>query len=208
MRALAPALVPLLLLAVAGCGGSDSTDAGSAGSSGSSASASPSSRPSASSTTAPTPPPPAPTATTAAPGVPSSLKQQARGSTDTYLDAVSSALAAPSRGSGRLRGTDALTGSALAQVRNQSAELADLGQRVVGRPRVLSSVVTSRTTSPPRMTVAVCLDNSRVRVVGTDGRTVRQPASVKRPTLNILSLAQQGGTWVVTGQTFPDDPDC
>ena len=137
------------------------------------------------------------------------LRQQARASTLEYVDAVAQALTRPDVTPSKASAAQGrVVGPALAALQNQAAEMADLGQRIEGRPRVVSSVVTAHSESPPSMTVAACLDNSGVRVLGRGGRRLAQPASTDKRTLNILSLRRLGRDWVVTGQTFPDNPDC
>lgn len=143
-------------------------------------------------------------------GVPAALRQQARASATDYLDTVSDTLADPraataSKGIGGGR----LTGAALAQLTNQATELAGNDQRVLGRPRVVSAAVTDRSASPPTLTVAVCVDNSRVKVVDRSGKELRSGAAAKKErSLNLLTLVRRSGTWVVTDLTFPDDPSC
>ncbi|MGA8995473.1 MAG: hypothetical protein WB441_14320 [Nocardioidaceae bacterium] len=141
--------------------------------------------------------------------VPSRTLRAARRSTGSYLDAVTSVLSAPRRSKPTGgAATDQVGGTALAQLVNQAAELAQNGQRVVGRPRVVSSVVTGRTVDPPTLTLAVCLDNSAVRVLDAQGTPLPRNPTADRPTRNILTLAQRAGRWVVVDQGFPDDPDC
>ncbi len=130
--------------------------------------------------------------------------------TRDYVEAVTGVLAAPKASVRRSKAKDVatgVTGTALAQLTNQAAELAESGRRVVGKPIIVRSVITGRTTNPATMTVSVCLDTSRVKLLDRSGRTVSGGSAPAR-TRNILTLVQRDGRWLVSGQTFPDNPNC
>ena len=196
-------------LAVAGCSGSGSPDT-------SSAKATP--RASSGVTT------PSPRTSSAAPGsgattsgrppkapkavaVPARTAHQARQRTVSYVDTVTSVLADPTRTTAERTSPGPVTDHALAQLVNQATEYAANGWRVTGRPRVLSTTVVGRTRTPSTLTVDVCVDNSTVKVVDKRGVAVPGPASPAR-TRNLLTLVPRDGSWVISDQGFPDNPDC
>jgi hypothetical protein len=183
---------------VSGCGGSDHAAARSDRES-------PSPTPSSSAT----PLPSAPTAT-AAIKVPRKDAKDAETSTRGFLTAQFDALAKPDEAlttSGQRALDSLVVGNALAQLIDQAKQLAASKQHVVGHPRVISAVVTHRTSTPPTMTVSACIDNSSVRVVSNDGKPV--PGSTPQTRVrNILTLLAKGGQWLVADQTFADNPSC
>ncbi len=104
---------------------------------------------------------------------------------------------------------DEVAGDARRAVLNSVAELHSNHWHQVGRPRLVSEHVLAYHphASPPRLTVAACLDTSDVRLVDRAGGTVPNSAVGYR-SWNYLTLVRRGAGWVVTDQTFPDDPDC
>jgi hypothetical protein len=141
--------------------------------------------------------------------VPAKTRAAVRAGTVDYVGAVSAALGAPKTFVKRTTSKPAgpMVGTALGQLTNQSQEYVQNGWHVVGRSRVVRSSVVGRSTKPPTLTVAACLDNSAVRVVDRSGKKLPASAANGR-TLNILTLVLRHGEWVVANQSFPDDPDC
>lgn len=134
---------------------------------------------------------------------------------DDYADAVGDVLADPPPGDDSgdsdvaLVVLDAVTGAALEELRNQAAEYEASGWRVVGRPRVVRHRVAAYYTDPERAVVRACLDNSKVRVVDADGRTVPGSRPVHPRTLNVLTVVKDAdGDWVVTAQRPAARPNC
>lgn len=103
---------------------------------------------------------------------------------------------------------DAVTGAALEDLRNQVAEYEASGWRVVGEPRVVRHRVVRYFDAPETAVVRACIDNSRVRVVDADGRTVpgSRPASPR--SLNVLTLVKVDGEWAVAERRLATRPDC
>ena len=98
------------------------------------------------------------------------------------------------------------TGAALAELRNTATEYEDNGWQVTGRSKVVDEQVVRRV-GDTSLVVRACVDNSSVRVVDAEGRPVPNSSPAPR-TLNVLTLARQGDTWVVTEQRPARNPDC
>jgi hypothetical protein len=194
-----------LVLALTGCGGGDDSKKPT-GSAAGTPTASPRA-PDLPSTSAS----PVPTPRVTAVAVPAAELVKAKTTTQGYLSAVSNLLATPKSSANkktRAALTPGVVGAALVALDNQALELAQANEHLEGSPKVVSSVVTSRTTNPPAMTVSVCLDNADVRVVNKQGKKLPRDPNVPTRTRNILHLVQRNGTWVVADQSFPDNPNC
>jgi hypothetical protein len=134
--------------------------------------------------------------------VPSEAADAASEAATGFADAIGAALADPDQ---ELPGDIGVSGAAREALRAQAEEYELSGWRITGRPRVVSVEVYER--ADDRMVIGACLDNSPVSVVDRTGAEV--PGSGNDgPTLNILTLADEDGRWVIVGSTFPADPDC
>lgn len=131
-------------------------------------------------------------------------KQAAHRATVAYLVASGKVLADPRT---KLDHHSAVRGPAWQSLIAERTEFASKHYRVVGEPVVVSEKVVQRQLRPTQLVVAACLDNSRVRVLDRNGRTVPTPdASVR--SLNLFTLERRAGHWFVVGSSFPSDPDC
>lgn len=103
---------------------------------------------------------------------------------------------------------DAVTGAALEELRNRVVEYETSGWRVVGEPTVVRHRVVRYRKDPESAVVRACLDNSDVRVVDSEGRTVPGSRPAKPRSLNILTLVKTGDGWAVSEQRLAARPDC
>lgn len=99
--------------------------------------------------------------------------------------------------------------TALAQARALAAEYAATGWRQVGTPVIDGVTVqeVDESSDPPRVTLDVCLDQSEVDVVDSDGVSMVDPDAPKRA-INTYVLELRAGAWVVVDRTFPVDTGC
>lgn len=135
------------------------------------------------------------------------VRRQARNGVADYVTSVSDALADPEAVDGAALSTDP-QGTAHAQMLSLANEYAENGWRVEGRPRVVDVEVVDRTADPATLKVAVCIDNSTVTVLDSNGDPAGLPGNRTDRSLNLLTLVPDGDDWVVREQTFPDDPSC
>lgn len=135
------------------------------------------------------------------------VRRSAQESVREFLASTSRTLAEPESMS---RNGLALTkqGSARAQLMNLAREYAEYGWSVRGRPRLVGLRVVARTSTPRTLTVAVCMDSSEVSVLDSNGDPAGPRANKTARSLNILTLVRAHGRWLVSDQTFPDDPSC
>lgn len=125
-----------------------------------------------------------------------------------YIEVSAEALAAPEDPD-----VDALTtvatGVALEGLQAQQLMFAESGLVLVGSPTVVSAVVQSvdREAEPPTAVVEVCLDQTDVDVMTTDGESVVDQSAPRRG-LTTLTIQFVDERWVLAKQTFPVDTDC
>lgn len=100
-----------------------------------------------------------------------------------------------------------VAGSALSDLLVTSEEYARNGWRVVGEPRVVAQQVVRRVDDVGGVVVRVCIDNSDVHVEEEDGTTVPHSSGRGR-TLNVVTVSELDGEWVVTSQRVARRPDC
>ncbi|UFU05726.1 hypothetical protein [Ruania halotolerans] len=105
---------------------------------------------------------------------------------------------------------DAVAGETI--IAELEAELLELDSN--GWTRTGSAVVDSAsvidqdsTATPPVATVHACIDSSEVRVLDSAGAPLPQDPSAARA-VNIYTLHQVDGAWVIVSRTFGDDPAC
>lgn len=101
-----------------------------------------------------------------------------------------------------------VTGAALEDLRNQVIEYEASGWRVVGEPRVVRHRVVRYYEDPEVAVVRACVDNSAVRVVDAQGRTVPGSRSASPRSLNVFTLVRVDGRWAVGEQRLATRPDC
>ncbi|MFJ3031532.1 hypothetical protein ACIP5Z_05175 [Rothia terrae] len=74
---------------------------------------------------------------------------------------------------------------------------------IVGEPKVTDTDYQDK----PAKLLEVCLDSSNVKVKDAAGNLMVKNKSQQR-SLNIFTLIQDGGSWKIANQTFPNNPDC
>ena len=101
------------------------------------------------------------------------------------------------------------TGSALDSMVANAQDFVNNGWHQEGVPVVASVKVSNYLPSakPPQVTLLVCVDSSKVNVLTADGTVVRKGSAADR-SLNILTLVSTGGNWLVSKESFPEDPHC
>lgn len=99
--------------------------------------------------------------------------------------------------------------AALAAIESQVHEYQVLGWSQVGTPEIVSTeiVALDDDADPPTARVQVCLDHSTVQVLDSQGVSMVDESAPMR-TLQLWTLEQTDGVWVLVDQTFPDDPTC
>lgn len=124
-----------------------------------------------------------------------------------FVDTTSDALAGGRVDRAALAET--ATGSALDGVIASATEYRRNGWHVEGTATVVRQrVVAYRPEArPPSLVLAVCLDSSAVEVLDSSGDPVPNAAPQAR-TWNLFTLVKKSGKWLVSEQSFPDDPDC
>ncbi len=101
----------------------------------------------------------------------------------------------------------AIAGSALQSLLAMRSDYASKHYRVVGRPTIVTQQVIKRQKRPPRLVIAVCLDNSDVKVLDKNGKPVTTSAGPER-VMNLMTLTRRNSRWVVTASALPDNPTC
>lgn len=74
---------------------------------------------------------------------------------------------------------------------------------VVGEPKATDTEYQGK----PAKLLEVCLDSSNVKVKDAVGNVISKDKSQQR-SLNIFTLVEEGGTWKIADQAFPNNPDC
>lgn len=102
------------------------------------------------------------------------------------------------------------TGIYLESLQAQLAELADQGWRQEGEPAVVLTELVEEdlSASPPTMTVRVCVDAGRVRILDDQGRDLRGEGA---PDLSwhVYDLEQRAdGRWLLAREELPAEADC
>jgi hypothetical protein len=179
-----------LLFGLAACGGSDSSGATSAA------------RSTAPTTPAGSPTPDTPHYRTVQVGT--RTERASRVAAHSYVADSVRLLAAPDSALGR---HPTISGPALQSLLAMRREYASKNYHVVGRPEVVQQQVIRHQTHPERLVVAACLDNSGVKVLDSKDEPVATSPGPQR-VMNLLTLEQRDGRWVVTRTTLPDDPTC
>ena len=98
-----------------------------------------------------------------------------------------------------------LTGSALEEFDAQAQEWNADGTRVSGTPRIENAHVTA--SDGTTATVRACVDSSGVAVTNEAGSSLTDDTSLLRA-LTDFSFVNDGGSWKLSGVSFPDDPTC
>lgn len=132
--------------------------------------------------------------------VPREVAERATDAASDFTDAIVGALVRPGAPV-----SDLVAGTAREALLAQAQEYQQSGLRLRGRPEVLSVEVYESTDD--RLVLGACIDDSRVRVVDRKGQVVSGSAD-RPPTLNLLTVDEVDGRWVVVDSSFPADPDC
>lgn len=100
-------------------------------------------------------------------------------------------------------------GSALDAMVANSEDFANNGWHQEGVPEVVSVTVRDYRPSakPEQVTLDVCIDASKVNVLTADGTVVKNGSEADR-SLNIVTLVKSKGNWLISNESFPDDPAC
>lgn len=98
-----------------------------------------------------------------------------------------------------------LTESALEEFDAQAQEWNADGTRVSGTPRIENAHVTA--SDGTTATVRACVDSSGVAVTNEAGSSLTDGTSLLRA-LTDFSFVNDGGSWKLSGVSFPDDPTC
>lgn len=98
-----------------------------------------------------------------------------------------------------------LTESALEEFDAQAQEWNADGTRVSGTPRIENAHVTA--SDGTTATVRACVDSSGVAVTNEAGSSLTDDTSLTRA-LTDFSFVNDGGSWKLSGVSFPDDPTC
>ena len=98
-----------------------------------------------------------------------------------------------------------LTESALEEFDAQAQEWNTDGTRVSGTPRIEDAHVTA--SDGTTATVRACVDSSGVAVTNEAGSSLTDDTSLTRA-LTDFSFVNDGGSWKLSGVSFPDDPTC
>jgi hypothetical protein len=98
------------------------------------------------------------------------------------------------------------TGSFADELRGMAEQNDWNGVDVEGAAEVVSLRVLGRAgATDATVTVEVCLDNSGVRIVDAQGRSVQPPQGRTR---QLFFLRSSSAGWQIAGQGFTDDPEC
>ena len=98
-----------------------------------------------------------------------------------------------------------LTASALEEFDAQAQEWNTDGTRVSGTPRIEDAHVTA--SDGTTATVRACVDSTGVTVTNDAGSPLTDDTSLMRA-LTDFSFVNDGGSWKLSGVSFPDDPTC
>lgn len=99
----------------------------------------------------------------------------------------------------------AIADEALAdQLQALAYEYADYGWEAIGQVKVLSVDVVE--TDSESYQVLACLDSSELKVTDQGGHQVNSEDST--PTMNLFTMEEREGHWVLTDQTFPEELNC
>ena len=98
-----------------------------------------------------------------------------------------------------------LTESALEEFDAQAQEWNADGTRVSGTPRIEDAHVTA--SDGTTATVRACVDSTGVIVTNDAGSPLTDDTSLMRA-LTDFSFVNDGGSWKLSGVSFPDDPTC
>ena len=120
----------------------------------------------------------------------------------TTIDSVADALADPEEPL-ELTGT---TGAFLEQITLQLDEWVELGWRQEGSPEV-TEVTILEETDEGSLLITACIDSSKVRILSDSGTDQRGAGTPDR-SLNTFTLIPGAEGWLVSEQSFPDDPEC
>lgn len=137
--------------------------------------------------------------------VPDEVRDETGETTDDYVDTVSDVLEQPD--SSR-KTVPTVTGAALEQLLNTIAEYESSGWKVVGEPVIVRQRVVKYFDDPESAVVRACLDNSDVRVVDAQGRTVPGSVPADPRTLNLFTMVKKQGDWVISESRPAARPDC
>lgn len=133
---------------------------------------------------------------TATPEIPTAL--------DTAFTRMSQVLAAPQDAPDA---SDILADNALEELNAARSEWEFLGYRQEGDPTISDIQVTQPTDDATRRQALVCVDFSSVQIIAEDGSPIIDDDAPTRSRL-LVDLELIDGTWKVTNQSFPDDPEC
>ena len=102
-------------------------------------------------------------------------------------------------------------GAALGGLEAQAQEFASNGWQQSGSIKVVGEATISKlsTDGQPQVAVTVCVDSSAVTVVDDSGASVLAAAPQgTRKNLNIYTVQDVSGTWLVANHTFPNKTAC
>ena len=120
------------------------------------------------------------------------------------LDAVAQAMASPQT-TPDLSGV--LTGAYLEAFNIQREEWENNQWTQSGSPTISNVKVLENTDNGTRLVTQMCVDSSTVKVLDENGVDVRSTTDAQR-TLNIFTFVLENGTWRLSDQSFPEDPNC
>ena len=99
-----------------------------------------------------------------------------------------------------------LTASALEEFDAQALEWTRDGTHATGTP-TLEDVHIISDDGAGNITVSACVDSSNVRVLNDAGTALTDDTTMTRA-LTYFQFVKDGGTWKLSGFSFPDDPTC
>lgn len=133
----------------------------------------------------------------------------ASGSLTTFLHSSYTALAA---NDGKANGvSDDAAGPALGEIQAIAAQYKNEGMTITGTPKVRASrvVATDLATTPPTVTLAVCLDNRPVTVRDAKGRSLtKHRTRSEQIVLNLYQVQHLDGHWLVVNHSIPANSSC
>lgn len=150
---------------------------------------------------------PAPTVTWSPPpatATPGALDEaQTEALAEDLLVAVSAALSAPETADV----SNALTGAALEEFENQRQEWETNEWHQENAATVDGVEVLSTSSDGTSVTAQMCVDSSQLRVVDSAGTDVRSSDAPQRSAM-VLTFVLVDGRWLLSEQTFAEDPSC
>ena len=133
--------------------------------------------------------------------VPKTIQPQSAGPANT----AGAGMASDDEASQQVDLSSILTESALEEFDAQAQEWNTDGTRVSGTPRIEDAHVTA--SDGTTATVRACVDSTGVTVTNDAGSPLTDDTSLMRA-LTDFSFVNDGGSWKLSGVSFPDDPTC